>query len=1263
MKQLNIWKTSFYTMLAIAAGAFTACVDDDVDKQAPTLELSEEAVAFTGTATEDATVTVRSNRQWTVAYEDEETQKEWMYFKVSGNEVSEGIYNGDGTVKITVGESAQPHMGRLIFTLSNSYGELYRKYLTVTQGNYVPPTVGAVGKLVEYILGNSDLSGAVGSDKAMPLQYSESTIEAVILANDAAGNNNRKLYVGDNNGLERSAIVLYGADFAMANDPVTKYPAGRKVTLNLENAKYYAFNNVRQLTDVVVTVGDEEVELVVPSLSVEKFNTGDYQAQYVKLNNMTPAQSFVGKPWTATESQSVTLNDASGKTLTVYMNKAQFATGFADMYVADKTGTIYGVAETYRENAQLIPTKKADIAALSTDQGGGTDPDPTPGDAIYYESFGTADVSDKPLIADYTGWAKTGSGAGEVSYTGEGKMSIRTSGKPSAGYDGASGKNKAYFGTNNPALIINKIKLDGAQDLQLTFGAQYSKAIDYDAGLYDNEFKPEKFHLALSADGTSWTTVEYTYAQADEFWVFATSKFKLKNKAAYLYVKYAVDEESGFAIDDVTLAEGEGGTEIDLGEGGEEPEPTPGEAITVNELYRLAETVTGKDKLVIDAENNRTLEAVVVTDVDGGNVSANNLMVMTEGATQAKNGILLFSSGQYTNPKDPAFPFKSGDKVRFTLVKGLAKVANFSNCYEVTCESSDAATWLTAEVIGKAQLTPVPLTSIDNLIDYQGMLVTVKNVTSPATAGNWAVGTTTFKVGSSDLTVYVTQDAAGFAGKQYAASKTGDLTGYVSLYKGAVQLCPRNMTDAAAFAEGGTDPEPADPAHIVLDFSRGKDMATPAFPYHDKDDSSSATEGTYTIDGYTYHIKASADGKFYWFYNNYNAETKPETVYEAFFIGTTGAYIELPAISGKALSKVILTGASGASGDSEAAITDTAGADIAGGLSQVVGKGEATYDLSGTVANTSYRITVTKKNCQFAKIELFYGEGGGSTPVQPTLSVNPTSLSFAAKDQAKTIACTVANADGYTVGASSSDAANFAASVAGTTVTVTPTENTGSARNATVTVYLTNDGGATKVAAKTVAVTQAAAGGSEPAGDTYDKITSIAGLSNGITGFIGGEPGGSYGLQLINGMPDYGQAYTSKYIYDATKKTLTQDGDYTALEFTLETTVDGWNIKCISGDFSGKYLVGTVVKDDYNGKISYKQALEFADAPANAWVFEEFDGGLVAKTDASKEIDGQTHTFNGMYMMLAKTATSRFIRAYQSLNETSGAGFWFFKKN
>lgn len=1256
MKQLNIWKTSFYTMLAIAAGAFTACVDDDVDKQAPTLELSEEAVAFTGTATEDATVTVRSNRQWTVAYEDEETQKEWMYFKVSGNEVSEGIYNGDGTVKITVGESAQPHMGRLIFTLSNSYGELYRKYLTVTQGNYVPPTVGAVGKLVEYILGNSDLSGAVGSDKAMPLQYSESTIEAVILANDAAGNNNRKLYVGDNNGLERSAIVLYGADFAMANDPVTKYPASRKVTLNLENAKYYAFNNVRQLTDVVVTVGDEEVELVVPSLSVEKFNTGDYQAQYVKLNNMTPAQSFVGKPWTATESQSVTLNDASGKTLTVYMNKAQFATGFADMYVADKTGTIYGVAETYRENAQLIPTKKADIAALSTDQGGGTDPDPTPGDAIYYNNFDKEAATKTfgndnkywPYLEQFEGWKnQTGSGAANVNYDGNAEESISVrEANNYQNYEGASKVNNLVFRSAGKQFLINGIALGGKTKLQLSFGA--SSSVYVSDNNYNTAWDSSKFLVELSADGKTYKQIAYSHAAND--WDLAKADFTLAKAYETLYIRFTcnVEGSSAVRIDDMTLAEGEGGTEIDLGEGGEEPEPTPGEAITVNELYRLAETVTGKDKLVIDAENNRTLEAVVVTDVDGGNVSANNLMVMTEGATQAKNGILLFSSGQYTNPKDPAFPFKSGDKVRFTLVKGLAKVANFSNCYEVTCESSDAATWLTAEVIGKAQLTPVPLTSIDNLIDYQGMLVTVKNVTSPATAGNWAVGTTTFKVGSSDLTVYVTQDAAGFAGKQYAASKTGDLTGYVS-YKGAVQLCPRNMTDAAAFAEGGTDPEPADPAHIVLDFSVGASIFTPALP----DKEAQSKTGSYLFDG-NYAFNISASNIFYWFQNPY--EDSPGYGTKSLFIGKAGSYIELPAIADKALTKVIISAAKGA-GAYSIAITDAAGTPVQGGQAQEVTKqegGEYTYTLSNTANATAYRIAVTTAgNAQLAKIELFYGEGGGSTPVQPTLSVNPTSLSFAAKDQAKTIACTVANADGYTVGASSSDAANFAASVAGTTVTVTPTENTGSARNATITVYLTNDGGATKVAAKTVAVTQAAAGGSEPAGDTYDKITKVAELVNGMTGFIGCEPGGTYGLQLVTGFAAYGQGFTAAYTYDETKKTLSlTSGNYTAIEFTFEAVADGFNIK--QGD---KYLIGTGIID--NGKP--KQGLVLADAPAQPWTFTEDASGVIATTSASGTVDGQAFNYPAIYMMCANSASSRFLRPY--VQASYGKGFCFFKKN
>ena len=55
--------------------------------------------------------------------------------------------------------------------------------------------------------------------------------------------------------------------------------------------------------------------------------------------------------------------------------------------------------------------------------------------------------------------------------------------------------------------------------------------------------------------------------------------------------------------------------------------------------------------------------------------------------------------------------------------------------------------------------------------------------------------------------------AAAFADKEFKAT-TGDMTGIVTMYKGAVQLAPRDMADVAGFAtttspdEGGDEPDP-----------------------------------------------------------------------------------------------------------------------------------------------------------------------------------------------------------------------------------------------------------------------------------------------------------------------------------------------------------------------------------------------------------------------------------------------------------------------
>ena len=82
----------------------------------------------------------------------------------------------------------------------------------------------------------------------------------------------------------------------------------------------------------------------------------------------------------------------------------------------------------------------------------------------------------------------------------------------------------------------------------------------------------------------------------------------------------------------------------------------------------------------MDANADRYLDAVVMNDVAGGNYTFNNLILVTENATEAGNGITLY--GSQVEPS--TLGLNKGDKVRVTLYKGLAKVVNYSGMYEVT---------------------------------------------------------------------------------------------------------------------------------------------------------------------------------------------------------------------------------------------------------------------------------------------------------------------------------------------------------------------------------------------------------------------------------------------------------------------------------------------------------------------------------------------------------------------------------------------------
>lgn len=202
----------------------------------------------------------------------------------------------------------------------------------------------------------------------------------------------------------------------------------------------------------------------------------------------------------------------------------------------------------------------------------------------------------------------------------------------------------------------------------------------------------------------------------------------------------------------------------------------------------------------------------------------------------------------------------------------------------------------------------------------------------------------------------------------------------------------------------------------------------------------------------------------------------------ALFISATG-YLQLPAVPNKSLVKVVVTSATGTyvSKAAKGSITDEAGSVVAGGEEQTWAWDVTptyTYDLSGTAVNTAYQIRIANKNAQIALLELYYTDGGSAA--QPSLTVDPTSLSFTADgdNTGKTISCTVANQGTLKLFAKSSDAQQFPVTVSGTSVVVKALANeTTSEKNATVTIYLADSENGAQMASKTVSVTQAAKSG------------------------------------------------------------------------------------------------------------------------------------------------------------------------------------------
>jgi len=756
MKKSSIWKLLFSALTVFAVAVFAGCTDDNDDMGAPYLNVTPENLTFDAEGQPadeyNGTFIVETNRPWRAIVEDEQT---WVRLSATEGE-------GDAAVTVTVPASNIGQSAKVTFEVYNSYGALIQKDVNVLQGEVVPPT----------IIFNETAGNEAVDDKPLVSAYTgwnttgEGASKVSYEGTNTSIRSSGKSSAGAYDGASGPNVIFFGtapATFTVKNITLASGQTNLKLTFG---GQYYDQDNNDN--------GFKKDDFVV-SLSA---NGTDYTPLSYEVNNGDQED-----PYWVFATKNFTLKNA---TSTLYI---KFEANISSKFRLDDITLMTGNGG-----------EEIDLAG-----GGVVPPDPS-GDAIYENNFDKTPaekVDNKwPFLDQTDAWQNaSGTGNSTVTYTST-NVSVRTSGKLSGGYDGASGSNKIFFGSAPATFDINNITMPaGKTNYRIIFGGAYSQS---NGGTYDNIFKPESFHVAVG-NGTDWSG-NLTYEKiggsdtTDPYWVQFAVDFTLKEAVSQLSIRFTADLASAFAIDDVQLVEGSGGQEVDL-EGGVVP-PDPGEAtaITIPELIaQMTDT-----EAPVDANADRYLDAVVMNDVAGANYTFNNLILATENATEAGNGITLY--GSQVEPS--TLGLNKGDKVRVTLYKGLAKVVNYSGMYEVT--GAKEATWCKVEKTGTVTSIPTATIAAADLAKYQGMAVTIANA-SVAQAGVWAsasaLSSHTFTADGANFTVFCKKsdekNPSVFLDVPFKAG-SGNISGLAAVYKNNSQLVPRNLDDVAAFSDSST---------------------------------------------------------------------------------------------------------------------------------------------------------------------------------------------------------------------------------------------------------------------------------------------------------------------------------------------------------------------------------------------------------------------------------------------------------------------------
>lgn len=507
----------------------------------------------------------------------------------------------------------------------------------------------------------------------------------------------------------------------------------------------------------------------------------------------------------------------------------------------------------------------------------------------------------------------------------------------------------------------------------------YVKGIVHKIKAYDSKYKTINFYI--SDDGTS----------KDDFTMFSTYSF---NGGEF---KSQEDIDAVLKVNDVVVVCGK--IKNHDNNGASLLEMTWGTLISVNGVGPEVETSSAEGLVVCVTAKSiviKTAEGYAYAYSDNGisGVAIGDKVKVT-GEQDTYAGI-----SQIANPEIQKI--SSGNTVTYPnpTVIGADNIAAFSQAFAyikltgtLSISTSDKGTYYNITVPGSDKTGSLAyptqdVTSLDGqLIDVQGYFVgwtgSGNKYFNIATVNIAASEAKYFTVEKSEISVdakatsatikvqsnvswSVTSETEGFT----VSPASGENSGEVTVSFAANTDTEKKVTATIKITTNDTEIAEADRTKTVtiiqgkamsanaqvIELSAENDLRTITdFPK----DSYAAEYKEYTINGYTWGFSKS-----------YKYLGDQKTI----IFGKTGAYIQMPAIAGKSLTKVSVLTGKNASAKVTIGIYDVNDSLVTGGTDINTGKGTThDWNLSGTAANTNYRIKVTNdNNAQFQTITLVY---------------------------------------------------------------------------------------------------------------------------------------------------------------------------------------------------------------------------------------------------------------------------------------------------